>query len=455
MFGGWSGEREMTTRTILFLLCILTSFPVWGEEITLSKAVELALAHAPAMKAADAGRDAAAQDRNIGRAGLLPRIDATGSYQFRKQTTRYDGTQNIFQPDLKSHDSTIGLRVVQPLFDLERWAGYREGELSAMAGEMQLRLERQRLILETAQAYLETATAQAALFAAKAKEEAARSLSERAQAMFEAGVAAVNERLDADARRDLARAERFSAESDLDQARSRLASLTGVEVERVGLPAIPGDVSLPEPARPDTWESRAMEDAISVRLARLQFQVAEAEELRNWGSSVPKVEAFAGVEGSRATTGELGIGSRTLDQSIGVQASLPLFAGGGDLARIRKSKKASLQAEFALQDDIRLARLTARQAFLEYSAAISRLKAMRQAVVSAKEASEAARAGHEVGLRTMTDVLDADERRFEAEKRLVEAEAQLVFAVLQLRASVGMLDSQPLPREFRNPLQNW
>jgi len=238
----------MFTKTILFLACIFVPLTVYGEEITLARAVELAIGHAPAMKEAEADRDVSAQDMRIGLAGLLPRINATGSYQHRRHKTRYDGTQNVFQPDLRSHDSTVGLRATQPLFDLERWAGYRQGTLSAETGEMKLRLERQRLLLETAQAYLDVVTAQAGLRAARAKETAAERLSLQAQAKFEAGGVAANERLDADARHDLARAEQFVADNSLNQANARLASLTGVAAEGILPPTISEELSLPSSA---------------------------------------------------------------------------------------------------------------------------------------------------------------------------------------------------------------
>ncbi len=437
----------MSIRTILCFACALVSFPVAAGELTLARAVELAVVHAPAIQAAEAGRDASLQDLTIGRAALLPRLDLTGSYQLRDQKVNYDTNQNIFQPNYKTHDSSVTLRAVQPLFDLERWAGYRQGAISAETGEMRLRLERQRLMLETAQAYLEAVTADSALRAARAREEAAQRLAAQAQAMFESGVAAVNDRLDADARRDLAVADRLNAENALDQALSTLASLTGSDSLQVVPASIAASIALPV-TPVEGWEAQAAESALTVRLARLQFRSAEEDEMKAVGGNLPKVEAFASIQGNRATSGQLGTGSRTRDRAVGVQVTMPLFAGGGDWAQLKKSKKAALQAEFSLQDDIRLARLTARQAYQGYVAAISQLHAMQKAVASANEASNAARMGHEVGLRTMTEVLDADERYYEAEKNLAGAEAQFVFAELQLKSSVGRLDAEPVPEVF-------
>jgi len=441
----------MFIRTILCFISMLASSPVIADEMTLARAIELSLAHAPAMQAARAGRDVAKEELTIGQAGLLPRVDLSGSYQTLDQKVNYDTNQNTFQPDYKSHDSRVTLRAVQPLFDLERWAGYRQGAVSAESGEMRLRLERQRLMLEVSQVYLEAVTAAASLEAARARERAAERLAEQAKALFEGGVAAVNDSLDAGARRDMAVADRLAAENELDQALATLSSLTGIDGLGDAItisPPVISDVTNRHNIPVTQWEESAAQSALTVRLARLQFRVAEEENLKAVGSQLPKVEAFASIQGGQSSSGQLGIGSRTRDRAVGLQVSMPIFAGGGDFARYRKSRKAALQAEFSLQDDIRLARLTARQAYLGYSASISQLQAMRRAVTSSKEASNAARAGHEVGLRTMSEVLDADERYFEAEKNLAGAEAQFVFAELQLKSSVGTLDSEPLPEEF-------
>jgi len=144
----------------------------------------------------------------------------------------------------------------------------------------------------------------------------------------------------------------------------------------------------------------------------------------------------------------LNSGATVSDQTVGVQLRMPLYAGGGTSAQMRKSDKEAIQAEFSLEDDIRLARLTARQSFLAVDAAAAQVVAMQQATFSAEQAAEAAHLGHEVGLRTLTEVLDADERKFTAEKNLASARSQYIFASLQLRASIGTLAGQPWPEQF-------
>jgi len=435
-------------RGLIFACCLLVPFAVRAEPLSLQQAVDLALAHAPAMQAAEAGRDAAAEDTALGRAWLLPYVEASASLQRRRHNTAYDTPQTLYKNDLNYNENAIGVKVVQPLFDLERWAGYRQGELSAEAGELKLQLERQRLMLEVARAFLDASTAQAALSAATAREQAAGELAAQVTAAQKIGTAAMPERLDAEARRDLAKADRLRAANDLDQARARLASLTGSFVQELaapGLSAMHEDDGAPDPA---PWEDKAAGQALAVKLAGVQFGVAEEGKRKALGGALPKVQAFGELKRDRSSDTILNRGVTVRDQAVGVQVSMPLYAGGGTTAQMRKSEKQALQAEFSLADDVRLARLTARQAVLTRQSAAAQWAAMRLAVVSAGKAAQAAHRGHEVGLRSITEVLDADERSFAAERDLAAAAAQLVFAELQLRASIGELAGKPVPAVF-------
>jgi len=418
-----------------------------AEKLSLHTAVLLTLENAPSIRAAEAERDATKQDYNIGLSGLLPRVDVSASYQLLKQNTLYVEPQTVFRPSLDYGQGSASLRIVQPLFDLSRWASYQQGAVSEEIGEMRLRVEKQKLMLEAAQAYLDVVLTESSLRATQAKKGAATRLAAQAQAMFKSGMSAVNERLDAEAKLDLVSAEEISAENEWNQAKARFESLTGTRSSHVEMPYIPEKLTAPDMSQEDAWIERAEDGALPVLLARLQFNAAVEAESKSWADGLPKVEVFTELSGSRSTSGQLGA-TKTQNQTLGIQLNMPLFSGFGTWAQYRKSKKSIIRAEFSLQDDVRLARLTAQQSFLAYTAALKRLKAMRKAVQSAKETAKGARMGVQVGLRTILDVLDADERRFDAEKRLTEAEGQLVFAELQLSSSIGMLDAVQIPLLF-------
>jgi len=432
----------------LLPLLLLSPALLRAEPLSLQQAVDLALAHAPAVLAAEAGRDAAAEDETLGRAWLLPYVEVNGSILRRRHNTAYDSPQTRFKNDLNYNESIIGVKVVQSLFDLERWAGYRQGELSAESGELSLHLERQRLMLETARAFLDANAAQAALIAAQAREAAAVKLAAQVATAQRVGTAAVPERLDAESRRDLARADRLRAENDLNQVRATLASLSGVVVGELIAPELSQTHLGLSDAQSDQWEDKAAGQALAVKLAEVQFGAAQQGQRKALGGALPKVEAFGEISRDRSSDTILYSGATVRDQAIGVQVKMPLYAGGGTSAQMRKSEKETLQAEFALADDIRLARLSARQAFLARQSAAAQVVAMRQAALSARKAAESTHLGRKVGLRSLTEVLDADERTFTAEKYLAAANAQYVFSILQLRASIGELTDRPLPTIF-------
>jgi len=437
-------------RSLFLLGCLLA--PAWlrAEPMTLQQAIDLALEHAPAMQKAEANRDAAAEDADIGRAGLLPYVQATASIQKRRQDTAYDVPQTFFKTNLNYTETFIGLKMVQPLFDLSRWTGYRQGEISAETGELRLRLERQRLMLETALAVLEVVTSQAMLDAATAQEQAAAKAADEAGAAFRAGTRGKIERLEAESRRDLARAGRLHAESRLAQARSMLASLTRKEVSDVMVPDVADRLQLPDSS--EAWEKLAAAQSLPVLLSQKRLEMAEQQTRRSLGSGLPKVEAFAEVGRDRSGDTMLGSPATVRSGSIGVQLNVPLYAGGGTTAKMRKDEAERVAAEYALADDVRLAQLSAQQAYLSLADAVARIEAMRKALLSAREASGAIHIGYRAGLRNISELLDADERLHRAEADLASAEAQLVAATLQLKASAGRLDSEPLPGSYGGQL---
>lgn len=431
---------------LLFAACLLA--PVWlaAEPISLQQSVTLALEHAPAMLAAEADRDATLEDKNIGRAVLLPYVEATGSIQQRRQNTIYDKPQNFFKTDLNYRENFIGLRLVQPLFDLERWAAYRKGETSSTAGELRFRLEQQKLILETVLDALEVTTSQASLEAAKAHESAAHKLAAEAKVAYKAGLKSKTEKLLAQSRFDLARAEKRAAQSRLERACATLTSLTGVAVDRVTSPAVAARPVVPHSS--EHWEALAAEHALPVLLARQRLEIAKEDRQRSTGAALPKVEAFAEAGRGRSGDSMLNSASTLRSQAVGVQVRLPLYAGGGTTAQMRKSEKEVAKAEYDLVNDIRLARLAAQQAYLTMKDAAVQIEAMKQAEVSARQAAEVAHAAYKAGLSSITEVLDSEEQRYRAERDVAIAKARFVAAALQLRASIGKLDGEPLPAYY-------
>lgn len=436
-------------RRAICLLLVFWTPAAWGQSLDLVEAARLALTHAPALAAAEAGRDAAQEDIALARAELLPFVQGTGEFSHLEQKYKYTRNINFLASDVTFNRLQLGVDLVQPLFRLDRWAALAQGNLSAEIGELSLSLARQGLYLEVATAYADVLVAEAALAAAKAQEEAVGRLRDQAQAAFEVGTATVNDVLEAQSRLDLVRSDYIQADNALATAHARLASLTGEEVRTLAGFRPDFAAELPPPNDAAHWGDAASRKAIAVKLGEKRLEVAKQEVRRSFGVALPSLDAVAGLDREKTTNNIFGTGSTVRTERLGLQLTVPLFAGGGTRAQIRKARKLQVQAEHDLEEERRQAALKAREAYLNVKAAAAQAKALSQATVSATKARDAAKLGYEVGLRTIVEHLDAEDRLAASRRDLARAKAAYLVARLNLAANVGELGEAQLDQANR------
>jgi len=439
-------------RTYLLLTACLmamvsfTTAPSLSQAESLKSAVTQALEHAPSLLAAQAARDASNEDMTLGRAWLLPYVVANGSLTRIDQDSIYSDPKlaKILSATSRNNQRAYSVKAYQPLFDVAKWAIYQQGKISAATGELKLRMQRQKTILETSAAWLSVMRAQAAFTAAKASEQAMAKLAMQAKMSFDVGTVAVNDSLAAQSRRDLATVGRIRAGQVLDQAKALLYSLVGHTLadkqDLVSADLHRGLVTLR--AKPDdlkTWEQQAETGALAVRLSEQSIAMADAAHLQAIGAATPKVQLVATWGRDKNSDGIFG-GSAAQDTSIGIEFSMPLYAGGSTWAKQRKSTKERLQAEFEREEAKRTARLTAQQSLLSLRTTAAEVAALNVSLRSAELEKKAAQAGFDVGVRTITEALDAEERLAAAKQNYADAVARHAMAYLQLIASTGKLN---------------
>jgi len=436
--------------TVLWLAAIGTSQA--APILDLSRAAHLALERAPSFSAAMAARDAAMEDKNLGRAGLLPYVKWNTDFAHYETKYKYDkpAQASFLSTDAVYNQFRFGVTLVQPLFRLDRWAGYVQGKLSSQIGDLKLSLAQQALLLQVAQSYTSVLIAQEDLFAAQAQQESVSRLYEQAHTAYSVGTATVNDALEAKSRLDLVKADRIQAENELDTARAQLASLIGESgidhlspfSSRIALDIPPADAR-------KHWKGMAMQQALSVLLAHKKLEYARQENTKALGTALPNVDLVAGLNRDKVTDSQFNTGFIAKTEELGVQLEVPLYAGGATRAQLRKTRKLEVEAEYELSDAKRKAGLMAADTFLRVRAAASRVRALEQALKSAKKARQAAQEGYKVGLRTIVERLDAEERVVSARRNLARSKAQFLISRLQLAASVGRLNETAIEKENR------
>lgn len=393
----------------------------------------------------EAGREALPQ----GRAGLLPSIAATAN----NGRTELDFHRHSALPapqDVSTsyHTSGWSVSLSQPLFRWERWAGYTQAQYRVAQAEAQFGLARQDLILRVAQAYFDVLQSEDALSAAEANKKAIGEQLEEAKRSFEVGTKTVVEVHDAQARYDLASAQEIVARNDQLVRRQQLRLLTGKTYAALKNLRPAATLALPQPQDIDKWADGAEQGYLGVAAAQAQLGISEQEISRQRAGHLPALDLVANRGRNSQTgaflAGSVGPGYDTASTTVGVQLTLPLYAGGAVMSAVDQAVALKNKAQSDLDNARRSAALQARQAYLGVTAGLSQVTALEAALKSAQSALDSNKLGFEVGVRTNIDVLNAQSQFYDTRQRLVKARLDTLVAQLRLKSAAGTLAEDDL-----------
>jgi len=123
--------------------------------------------------------------------------------------------------------------------------------------------------------------------------------------------------------------------------------------------------------------------------------------------------------------------------SIGVGVAIPLFEGGRVVAKVSE-ERATLAAA---QERLRKLELQIRQdvetAFLDIRSSSERVKALDKSIEQARESLRIERQKYDLGMGSITDVLDAQSALLQSETNYYRALADLHSAIARLKYATG------------------
>lgn len=394
--------------------------------------------------AARAARAAGLEKLPQARAGLLPSVGLAANVTWNDLESRSRATGVTSTASYGSNGWSVSLS--QPLFRWQNWIGYRQGELAVASAEAQYAQAGQDLIVRVAQAYFDVLLAQETLATAQAQKTATAEQLEAAKRNFEVGTATITDTHEAQARYDLIVAQEIAAENDLAVKRHALRTLTGKDP--VGLRGLKTALRIDRPQPDDLgqWVASAETGNIGVQLAQTGLEIAGREIERQRAGHYPTVDLVAS-HGRTAAAGSLapgGSGSDGRSSTLGLQLSLPLYAGGAVSSREREAAALAEKARADLDNARRQAAQAARQAYLGVKAGLAQVRALEAGVVSSQLAVESNKLGYEVGVRINIDVLNAQSQLFDTRQKLAKARLDTLIAQLRLKSAAGSLSEADL-----------
>lgn len=436
--------------------------------LDLHRAVELALARNPTLRAVEERIDEVAAGVEEARADAFPQLALTASWSrsrnpaflnnpdFEDIVEQFPGGD--FEPSEQELYS-VATEVSQPLYTFGKIRA--AVELARLAGgvvEAQIEAARLETALAAAEAYYELVAAEWALGAVESQEEARREALEVVEARYEIGEATRLELLRS--RSSLAELgpEIATRRGDVEVAASRLrVSLglppgMGVATEATGRTAgeghdgagpEPGDAPkevFPEPlSEPDSL-TRLLDRARAGRpeLADLALQRESLEKQQEviGAEAKPQID-FTGYYGRQVRLPEDVTDPLFADWLVSVGLRWELFDGGRRKGEVALLESRHQQLGWELRDLESRIVLQIETALARYRAALARLDSAAVAAETAREAARVAAETYREGVSLQADLLDAQQREVEAEIQLIDAATRARIEAARLARAVG------------------
>jgi len=409
---------------------------------------EQALRNDPEFLAALQERDAGQESRTIGRAGLLPKL----SYNYNKgrnnsRATYLNERGNSHEDrNYNSYGSTF--TVQQPLIDYEAYANYRKGVAQALFADETFRSKSQELLVRVLTHYTQALFAQDQIDNARAKKNAYEQQFQQNEQLFRQGEGTRTDILEAESRYELATAEQLQAQDEQDAALRELGALIGVAMVNIDeLTPLPASFSaLPlQPASFSSWHTMALESNPLLASQREALEVARYEVERNRAGHLPKLNAYASVRKMESESGNT-YNQRYDTNTIGIEISLPLYAGGGVAASVRQANSNLARVEYELEGKTRETLIELRRQFNACQSGVSKLRAYQKALVSAEALVVSTRQSILGGERVNLEAINAEQQLYSTRRDLAQARYDYLLAWTKLHFYAGTLGEQDLAR---------
>ena len=438
-------------------LALALALPAGATDLT--DVYSRALDHDATLRAAAFDNDAARQRLPLARSAFLPRlaggvdlgvgyIDAEvpavpSTIDLGGDGGEAGGAVVADDDDGEDTYSSSGLSITasQTLFNRANGAVLDQARLGVRQADAQFLAVQQTLILRVASAYFDVLRAQADVEFSQSELQAIGRQREQAERRFDVGLVPVTDVRTAQAQYDLAVAQEIAASNGLSTAREALRVISGVDAELLApladdLPLVP-----PDPADIDAWVELATEQNLELVGARLAAESAGVQIDVERGARYPTLDLVG--TGSTSTTTQSGPRDATVAE-LTLQLRMPFYTGGQISALEAQARAQASSAEEQLVAQERAATQQARDGYRGVQASISRVRALRQALVSTQQSADATEAGFRAGTRTSIDVLQALRDVFRARSDYAGARYDYLINTLNLKAAAGTLEESDI-----------
>ncbi len=418
-----------------------TAAPMVG----LVQAYELALANDANLKAARAQADGVAERIVQARASLYPNV-SVGASRFFNDLSR---TQNNIlgvptSVDERYFSYSQTLQVRQPLYRPALGLGVDQARAQHADALALFAREAQSLGIKVVEAYLQVLLAQENLALLDAQHRLTVQQFESAKKRFEGGAGIRTDIDETQARLDIVEAQQLAARQTRQTALLQLQLMLQQPIN--GVLAL--DPLALKPASfnamtVDDWLARATEKSPDLVALRARLDAARLEVRKAEASHKPTLDAVAQItrSGSENVTSPQ---SSYINRQVGLQFNLPLYAGGAVQSMVRQALAEQARIEETMEAIRRDLHIKLQNEWRGVTEGAMRMAALERAVASSDQVIVSVQKSFQAGMRTVLDVLNAEQQAQQSRRDLAEARLGYVASRMRLLSLTGELDVEQL-----------
>jgi TolC family type I secretion outer membrane protein len=345
---------------------------------------------------------------------------------------------------------SVSLNLTQPIYRGGRTVAQRDqAENLVSAGRAQLTNVEQQILLQAVTAYVDVLRDLRVLDLTKNNEEVIGEQLKATRERFDVGEVTKTDVSQAEARLARAVADRIQAQGNLTSSRAIYRQVIGVAPGKLDVPDLPGGLPTGEEETIALSENAPVvtESVFLERASRDGTDVV-------FGELLPTISLIGQVGADDEVTQE---NRSTTTAGIFAQVVIPLYQAGGVESRVRESKQLTAQRRQELDEARRQATQDATTAWQALETALAQIESFTAEVKSTQVALDGVRQEQQVGLRTVLDVLDAQQEVLNSQVSLVVARRDSIVAAYQTLGAVGTLTAAhlELPVELYDPEKHY
>jgi outer membrane protein len=415
------------------------SLSLAAEEVgtTLEDFFTAAISYSPSLNVARERWHVGEARVDIANGQLLPQVNASANTNVNKSETR--GTRQEYDGE------NYSVQLSQALFNWQAFSARKQAYLLESQTESEYYAQLAELLTVVADNYLSTLQAEDAVSSIKSELEATQNQVNQIQQLYNLQLAKVTDLYGAQARLAAVQTQRIDAESELAISKENLRASTGIEVGE--LLRLPTAITVtPLTGSLNEWLALTDENNKTIEARNYALQIADKAVSQRRGEYMPKVSLVLQHQTTNTGFNNSKLTDRVHNNYVGVNVSVPIYAGGSNRAQVRESLSQRNIAESELQQVTLDVQDRARTAYFQIKANESRIEAAKLLADSTSTTYTAMQRGFELGAVTSVDVLNALRDQFIAQRDLQKTRYDLIRWSLILYRESGTLSGEDMQK---------